>query len=85
MEKYLLFRDDIKAPEGVKTLQVSTDLLEIFGKALEEEKFFDSSSWFWDSIGKSKIEALKDIEPNINIQGPKNTKRTEGWDPKELE
>lgn len=56
MEKHLLFRDDIEAPEGVRTIQASTDLLEVFGKALEENKFFvGDDSWFWNSIGKPKV------------------------------
>lgn len=54
-ENYILFRDDIEAPEGVKTVQMSTDLLEICGQALQaKDKLGDNPVWFFENIGSYK-------------------------------
>ena len=55
-KNYILFRDDIKAPDGVKTVQMSVDLLKICGEILEKKgKLGSDATWFWKSIDPSYI------------------------------
>jgi hypothetical protein len=48
-KEYLLFRDDVEAPEGVITIQMSKDVLAVLGDALEDNGMLDEGSmWFWE-------------------------------------
>ncbi len=55
-KNYILFRDDIQAPDGVKTIQMSMDMLEICGEALQKKgKLGIDSTWFWSIVGPDKF------------------------------
>ena len=48
-KEYILFRDDIEAPKDIITIQISKDIVEILGGALEEKGILKTSSeWFWN-------------------------------------
>lgn len=50
-EGYILYRDDIESPAGVKTVQMSHDLLRICGEALKEQgKLGDNPDWFFHGL-----------------------------------
>ena len=56
-KNFILFREDVESPNGVRTIQMSEDLLFICGKALQEEcKLGEDPSWFWQEVtGVEKI------------------------------
>ena len=63
---YILFRDDIEAPDGVKTVQMSKDMLEICGKALlQKGKLGKDSTWFWAALDPDKFHTsyIKKLKP----------------------
>lgn len=50
-EKFILFREDIESPEGVKTVQMSYDLLKVCGDALKEKGLLrEDSNWFFSNF-----------------------------------
>ena len=57
--KYILVRDDVENPEGVKCIQMSKDIAEIFVETLEKKKVFkDDLNWLRMALGIESIRCL---------------------------
>jgi hypothetical protein len=51
-KNFILFRSDVKCSENSRVVQMSKDVLEICGNALEKENLLgEDSQWFWESCG----------------------------------
>ena len=51
-KKFIFFREDVDCPETHRVVQMSKDVLEICGKALEKENLLgEDSTWFWKLCG----------------------------------